>query len=336
MIFFLSFQTHCQDKLTCYIHGVTPVITTGDTKYFNYVLQTKHDLLRGVSFSPEKQPRLEAIMTLKSPVKIKNFRKSIRYSKESYITDNDTIKSELDEVGFPRCEQIDTSQVINISVLPKVALEQLVIVKAKVVKLSTIKQQQAQNGDTLRKQEAHLADPTGVIKCTFWEDFTNRVEQGKTYTFIKLRLKMMNNERYLNHAPKSQPCMIEESSPYPEHLPEVPGVSALTVVKTCGEIIGVTSVAKYNVCCKFHSKITMNGDLPYCKPCTVSIKSSKCQTNWFLRIFFEETGSSNSLALVVYNDVAEALGSLCAISNMSQITTQEFTKEILKLDTLKI
>ena len=214
-------------------------------------------------------------------------------------------------------------------------MEQLVIVKAKVVKLSAIKQQKTQNGATLRKQEANLADPTGVIKCTFWEDFTNRVEQGKTYTFNKLRLKMMNNERYLN-PPKSQPCMIEESSPYAEHLPEVPDVSALTIVETCGEIIGVTSVAKYNVCCKCHRKITMNCDLLYCKPCNVSMKSSKCQTNWFLRILFEETGSSNSLALVVYNDVAEALGSLCAISNMSQITTQEFTKEILKLDTLKI
>ena len=255
--------------------------------------------------------------------------------KRSYITDNDTVISKLDEVGFPRCEQIETSQVINISVLPKVALEQLVIVKAKVVKLSAIKQQKNQNGDTLRKQEAHLADPTGVIKCTFWEDFTNLVEQGKTYTFNKLCLKMMNNERYLN-PPKSQPCMIEESTPYAEHLPEVPDVSALTIVETCGEIIGVTSVAKYNVCCKCHRKITMNGDLPHCKPCNMSIKSSKCQTNWFLRILFEETGSSNSLALVVYNDVAEALGSLCAISNMSQITTQEFTKEILKLDTLKI
>ena len=30
---------------------------------------------------------------------------------------------------------------------------------------------------------------------------------------------------------------------------------------------------------------------------------------WFLHILFEKTGSSNSLALVVYNNVAEALGS---------------------------
>ena len=130
--------------MTCYIHGVTPVIATGDTKYFSYVLQTKDDLLRGVSFSAEKQPRLEAIMTSKSPVKIKKFGRSIRYSKDN--TDNDTVISELDEVGFPRCEQIDTSQVINISVLPKVALEQLVIVKAKVVKLSAIKQQKPKMG----------------------------------------------------------------------------------------------------------------------------------------------------------------------------------------------
>ena len=155
------------------------------------------------------------------------------------------------------------------------------------VKLSAIKQQKTQNGDTLRKQEAHLADPTGVIKCTFWEDFTNRVEQGKTYTFNKLHLKMMNNERYLN-SPKSQPCMIEESSPYTEHLPEVPDVSALTIVETCEEIIGVTSVTKYNVCYKCHRKISMNGDLPYCKPCNMSIKSSKWKTNWFLHILLKK------------------------------------------------
>ena len=117
--------------------------------------------------SPEKQPRLEAIMTSKSPVKIKNFRRSIQYSKESYITDNDTVISELDEVGFPRCEQIDTSQVINISVLPKVALEQLVTVKAKVVKLSAIKQQKTPNGGHLEKARSTSCRPNRSNKMHF-------------------------------------------------------------------------------------------------------------------------------------------------------------------------
>ena len=133
---FIPLQKRYEEEIQCYIYSVPPVQTTGDVKYFNYQVQTKEKVVHGVSFSRGKQTRLHCITTSKSPTKIKNYRKSIRFNQESFVIHNHTLLKKTNDIQFECSEQIDTTGIIAISQLSQVAIEQLVNIKAKVVNLT--------------------------------------------------------------------------------------------------------------------------------------------------------------------------------------------------------
>ena len=62
-----------------------------------------------------------------------------------------------------------TGKILNLSAIQKVAGEQLISIKAKVVSLSGAKVQSTRYGQ-LKKQDIVLADPTAHIKLVLWGD----------------------------------------------------------------------------------------------------------------------------------------------------------------------
>ena len=63
-----------QHEIQGYIQQVDQLETSGRVKYFNFTIQTKNEVLRAVSFSPQKKRQLENMASTKSPTKLSNIR----------------------------------------------------------------------------------------------------------------------------------------------------------------------------------------------------------------------------------------------------------------------
>ena len=77
------------------------------------------------------------------------------------------------------CVDLDSDK--SIGSLKKVAPNQTVTIKGKVVNLSGRKKIAGKN---LSKQEGMIADSNDTMKVVLWESFIDSVEEGKTYEFI--------------------------------------------------------------------------------------------------------------------------------------------------------
>lgn len=136
--------------------------------------------------------------------------------------------------------------VISISSLTNVTSEQLVAIKGYLAHLSATKKIIVQ-GSELKKQEGNFADPSGYIKFIFWGNHTDKVQQGSTYFFNKVRVKVSQDQKYLNTPKQESECTIQSAEPFTEPLPVLDEVS--TCKEMVGSIIGISNVNKYSSCC---------------------------------------------------------------------------------------
>ena len=216
-------------ELHCYVHSVSPLKKSGHTSYINCTLQTKSKVHRGVCFATSKQETLEAMEKQKSPVKIKNFTINNKYGTEDVVINkNTTITPTTADFDYHSQEKV-----LPISSLTNVAPEQLVSIKGYLAHLSATKKIIVQ-GSELKKQEGYIADPSGSIKIIFWGNHTDEVQQGSTYFFNKVRVKISQDQKYLNTPKQESKCIIKSAEPFKETLPVVDEVS------TSKEVIGST------------------------------------------------------------------------------------------------
>ena len=74
-----------------------------------------------------------------------------------------------------------TGTLPDLSVLEKLAAEQLVTIKAEVAKISAVKTLHTQYQGVLKKQEVIIRDPTTSVKLLLWENNVEMLELNKTY-----------------------------------------------------------------------------------------------------------------------------------------------------------
>ena len=176
--------------LSCYLHAVSPVkvSASGNCKYFNMTLQMSDSSVNAVCFSPEKRSVLQKFQTEKSPVKITKFRTSSKYEKEDVVIDKGTKVTPVNEsIGFEHID-LSPSSITSQASLNQVSAEQLVTVKAKVVKVSGSKKISSQRSSSghLKKQEIVIVDPTASMKVILWEQFIDCLEVEQTYMLKNL------------------------------------------------------------------------------------------------------------------------------------------------------
>ena len=83
------------------------------------------------------------------------------------------------------CVDLDSDK--SIGSLKRVAPNQTVTIKGKVVNLSGRKKIAGKN---LSKQEGMIVDSNDTMKVVLWESFIDSVEEGKTYEFINFTYKV--------------------------------------------------------------------------------------------------------------------------------------------------
>ena len=219
----------------------------------------------------------------------------------------------------------------SIATLSQVAPEQLVSIKGKVTQLSATKTVILQTAP-VKNQPCYLIDPSGFMKLILWGSHTDTIEQNQTYVFNNIRVKVTKDERYLNTPKSEQQCTITEAAPFVEALPVVDVVSS--TIETTAQILGVTNVTK-NQCCSCYKKIVMKWKLAFCENCKMSQKSSRCNTQWYLRIYVEVNADpQKKLRLSVFNDAVKKLQNQCKL--VETPSEESLIESILELDTLMI
>ena len=271
---------------------------------------------------------LDALSEQRSPVKIKKFSVSNTYGRDDVVINKYTTITPT-TATFDYVSQDD---MITINSLRQVAPEQLVCIKGNVVQLTSTKTVVLQTSN-VKKQEGYIADPSGYIKIIFWGSHTDAVEEGSTYVFNKLRVKVSQNQMYLNTPKQEDECAITSAEPFTQPLPSVDEES--TTKEILASMVGVYGINKYKACRTCSKKVTTKENLSFCEKCKLSQKTSKCTTEWFLRICVETTSRPvENIRLSLYNDVATKLFSLCKLEG--EPTDDEIMESILELDKVKI
>ncbi|XP_028416740.1 uncharacterized protein LOC114540939 [Dendronephthya gigantea] len=295
-------QTQDSSGLTCYLHNISEIKNASDSKrkYFNCIVQCADKPVRAVCFSPEKRPGLQALSNSKSPVKLKNYKQSSNTNDDLTIT-KFTKVSALDksEVNFAFSEDISsasTGKPVNISAISKLASEQLIEIKGKVMKMSGIKVQSTRFGQ-VKKQDVIVADPTGTIKLVLWGEYINSLQQNETYTLKNVRVKSTKYDHYLN-TPKNEGFVAVDATPY--SVPVVEYEDEIDTTSTVnGTIIGVQQASKHigcNGCAKRNVEIVAPNKA-ICQFCKLQQLPSTCPVHWSLRILVKPKSGSKNLHL---------------------------------------
>jgi ssDNA-binding replication factor A large subunit len=82
-------------------------------------------------------------------------------------------------------QKITVSEVVNRSVYEKISCSDKVIESLKV-------------SGGITKQDTVIADDTGAIKLTLWENNIGTIEEGKSYDFSNVIVRTYNNSKYLS------------------------------------------------------------------------------------------------------------------------------------------
>lgn len=311
---------------TCFVHNISPVKKFGPTSYFNCHLQIDKDLIGSVCFAMEKKETLDAMPAQRSPVKISNYNISNKYGRIDVVINGNThITSTTADFSYKA-----QNDVISIASLSKVAPQQLVAIKGKITHLSGTKTIVIQDFP-VKKQEGCIVDPSGYIKIIFWGEHVDSVTPQSTYFFSNLRMKVSQNQRYLNTPKQDNLYTMKDAEPFKEKLPDVTEIS--TTTETIAEILGISSVTKCNSCCSCSKKVTIKGKIAVCDNCKMTQKSTNCSVKWTLRIHVQDSNQPRQkLQLHVYPDAVPKLFSICA----NETTEDEIMETVLNLDTVKV
>lgn len=129
-------------------------------------------------------------------------------------------------------------------------------------------------------QNAVVIDPTGTIKLTLWENYTNTVNQGSTYIFknLSVRKDKFTSKLYLSTLNSS--TTIESAPEFQEILP-VPVLDSQTVDI---EIIGVEKVQSYTAFFKCNKRVdnSQHHSIIECSSCHFKQKQNLAPKHWFV------------------------------------------------------
>ena len=230
----------------------------GTKRYFYADMSDGAKKIKLVGFEEEQQKQLATYKTSKSPVKIKpcEIQQGLTSGKlEIKLGHNSKI------LQSPKKFQLkDTSPTFaSIADVKKLSNYERVDVRVKILKVRN--PITVATGKT--KQDLVVADKSGVITMTVWEQQVNTFEIGKCYEFLKLMVRIYDQLTSLSYPKEGASfTQIDNLDNVMDHYDEHDLESGLDYVDI--EIGGVASLSKYNTCVKCSSKVTIQGKYARC------------------------------------------------------------------------
>ena len=168
-------------RLEGYVHqltGVKGAINNSSIKFFKCKVQTSEDAaVHAVCYSPEKRlPLLQAFQ--KKSVKITGIKR--KHDDDYQIPKTAQIKQKS-SINFPYNKSSATN-LMDVKDVLTATLYQQVDMKVKVILKPETKHKVIVNGKTKYNVECLVANETGSMKLTLWEEAIEKVQVGKSYT----------------------------------------------------------------------------------------------------------------------------------------------------------
>ena len=220
-------------------------------------------------------------------------------------------------------DEVELPTTMNLSTIKSVCPGQIVTVTAKVTHLYPSKTVGSKN---LQLQHVIIADPSGTMKMTLWENFVGSIKQGDTYTFrdICVYKDKMSHEICQNTAKSGS--TIESAPQFQEVLP----FTVLESTTVNGEIIGVNQVASYLSCCKCNKKVDPSPEHAYieCAKCHFKQKQTASKAHWFAQVLFQDT-NDGKIDLTLFKDAIHQIAKLTSDTVEVKGLTQADIESIL-------
>ena len=161
---------------------------------------------------------------------------------------------------------------------------------------------------------------------------TDSLNEGATYLFNKVRVKVMNEEKYLNTPKNEDECTISLVANFDENLKPVQNISAAKQITA--NIIGVTKINNYLCCCSCNESVSIKGKIACCTNCGMFMKISSCNHQWFLKLYIQDsTKPDTKFRLAVFHNEVKKLFLMC---NIDTSASEEVLEKLLDLELVKI
>ena len=190
-------------ELEGYVHQVSEIKTPASgTRYFEFNIQQQDVRKRVVCFSAQKRDDLKQKQESKTPVKLLNVspqKRKFDPNTQEYRLNNYSKVVVTQRVPFPWKDiSADLADASVKFVLDSCIPGDIVSLKAKVLHKSNEQSVYSYTAKTeLKKCDIVVADTTGAIVITLWEDTIAKVNTNTTYNFEGLKVAFYNN-KYLN------------------------------------------------------------------------------------------------------------------------------------------
>lgn len=281
------------EEIVAFVHNLSPVKKAGKIAFTNFDLQTSAtDVVKAISFSPDRTTSLKLAMEKKSPIKLRKYEFNEQFN--NIVVRQPTVVEECSSpLPFHPSESLRS--VVNIQEIKKISVGQLLTVKAKVVNLTQPKVIKTSDKGMLKKCSATLIDPSGSIDCIFWEEWVDCVQENGTYIFTNFRAKQnyYTNEKMVNTAKTG--FSVEETTAFTEHLPQAEAsIANLTTQQIKIHILGVKSLTSYHVCHACSKKLENSSKHMVCTGCTLKQKPEPQNKHWYARCYVKNLSDEKS------------------------------------------
>ena len=175
--------------------------------------------------------------------------------------------------------------------------------------MKPVTQVRASFGKIVDCRNVNVADKTGSVRVTFWNEDVDKVKEGSSYNLHGGIVKVYDGEKYVSMSSK---CCVEEVEDVGDVCQSSLVVSSGSLFETMiGEIIGCSVVDKYRSCLFCSGKV----EGQKCGKCGAHVKPDHCPLEICTKIH------------VVEADLEKT---------SRNVTLQVFTKHILEMTKMTI
>ena len=203
------------DDLEGYVHLLSKVTASKNSKvtFFDCHIQTDENTkVRAVCYSPEKRINIQQAYKNKSPVKISGVKASVTKRFNAGLDEYTITKKAKIMPSSPKFEYNEalSSNLCTVKAALSKDLYEVVDLKVKVIKKQETKQSIVKNEKTSCKSDCLVADQTDSIKLVLWENHIDGIRAGKSYHIRNLKVRIFDDEKYLNTNESTEYSEIEE------------------------------------------------------------------------------------------------------------------------------
>lgn len=242
------------------------------------------------------------------------------------LMDDDVNIQDLNETDVPFSKQELVPSQLNLSLITKVSVNQLISLKAKVINLQEPKKA---GSSSLRKAEAILVDEYGSVKVLFWEEDIEKVEDEQTYHLKDLRVKKdkYSGEVYVN--PAKGLSVLTKCEAFKGNLAMQQTIpDEFLKSQVTSDILGIADIKNELCCLKCNRRMKPAGKIGHCTnpKCNLKQKLSACRQQWYLKALLKDTDNNNVYVIFRHDMIMHALslnGTSVDLHDLSEDSIQE-------------